>query len=80
MPVEDFDDKYLNPSNANNDINDRINTASEIKPSMSGPEFGVGPVPNNNQGGEMSMTHANTNASIPEKSKVQIKPYKFTFD
>ena len=66
MPVEDFD---IN--------NDRMPTASDIRPAPGIPDFQAPPPVNN----DLSNTNANTQAPTSvEKPKVQIKPYKFTFD
>lgn len=76
MPVEDFNEM-------NNDYNnDRMPTASEIRPNLGAPDFQAAipnSGPNNN---DMAVTNANTitPSSAQEKPKVQIKPYKFTFD
>ncbi|TNV77872.1 hypothetical protein FGO68_gene16198 [Halteria grandinella] len=76
MPVEDFDDKF-NQMTIQPPDQDRIRTASDIKPAMGGPEFGMSAA-NNQQ--DFGVTHAVTSSSQQEKPKVQIKPYKFTFD
>jgi len=66
MPVEDFD---IN--------NDRMPTASDIRPAPGIPDFQAPPpLPNNDHGN----TNLNTQAPSIEKPKVHIKPYKFTFD
>ena len=79
MPVDD-------PSTNIHDLDamDRINTASDIRPNPGQPDFS-NPVPqpfdgNNNNG--FGLTNANTQVSSlnGDKPKVQIKPYKFTFD
>lgn len=80
MPVEDFDDnsnsKFFNPPTVPNvDPHERINTATDIRPNPNIPEF---------QGDNaMGNTNAQTNISSIDngnRPKVQIKPYKFTFD
>ena len=43
MPVEDFDDKFLNPPSGGG-YNDRIPTASDIRPTPNGPDFSAAPV------------------------------------
>lgn len=49
MPVEDFDDKFMNPPSRNGGDHDRIPTASDIRPNPVGPDFTVAPVVNHGQ-------------------------------
>lgn len=75
MPVEDYnnDNSYGAPDN-----HDRINTATDIRPNLGAPDFRQ-PSPNENA---FRRTEAPpiSSGNPGEKPKVQIKPYKFTFD
>lgn len=70
MPVEDYNNDFMGATGLDN--NDRVNTATEIRPNPNNMDFLGAPNNNNDNGFGQS--------AVTEKPKVQIKPYKFSFD